>query len=143
MLTAATFACQQLLTLTAAEFKREFKTKILRGSSVKRQYAQEIMVISATRRRTPKSFTISSPGLRQRAALGNQQKHIATLEGLPKYSPTWSSSRTLSGSLRFLLCSPGRCPGLEFANVFGVCQSSRTDVRQVCYAVESLPCRPY
>jgi len=41
------------------------------------------------------------------------------------------------------LCSPGRCPGLEFANAFGVCQSSRTDVRQSGMPLKAFLCRPY
>jgi hypothetical protein len=122
MLTAATFACQQFLTLTAAEFKREFKTKILRESSLKRQICL-------------RSHCHFCDAKKNAEAVHHFQPRVARASALPwATSKTYRNAEGVAENLRPLvefansfrvhsgpsLCSPGRCPGLKFANAFGV-----------------------
>jgi len=72
---------------------------------------------------TPKAFATFKPRVARVSALpwGTGENNFATLKGLPHRIACEISLRTLSEFDHFLIdVDPGRCPGLKFANAFGV-----------------------
>jgi len=59
MLTAATFACQQFLTFTAAEFKREFKTKILTAKSFRAGFSRIVGLAGGLGEQHDRSYNLA------------------------------------------------------------------------------------